>query len=421
VPDVPMPDDKPDWIYVRERRLPYETFDSDNHLYENQDALTKFLPREYQGVIKYVEVGGRTKVAIRDRISDYIPNPTFNRVAVPGGWGNTAENQGKGSIGGHTGVKPKVMPSPAAFFDPEPRMALMKDMGIDRTLLWPTLASVLEERVADDPDVAVTVIHALNEWMHEHWTYAYSDAIYATPIISLAAGPGKAIEELGYIHERGAKIFLIRVAPVPTWKGRKSFALPEFDPFWEEVQKLDIVVGMHSGDAGYQRYTNEWEGIKDGEMLPFKAQGSMGFQALASDKQVVHDGMASIIGHGLATRFPKLKFMPVEYWSTWVRPFVRRMQDAYERSPVLFDEDPFEAFKRTVYIHIFHEPNPQGLLDIGLPADRLMFGSDFPHPEGLGDPLAYSEIVEPLSVEDQELIMGGTLSKALKVGKYAAA
>jgi hypothetical protein len=131
--------------------------------------------------------------------------------------------------------------------------------------------------------------------------------------------------------------------------------------------------------------------------------------------------MASIIGHGLATRFPKLKFMPVEYWSTWVRPFVRRMQDAYERSPVLFDEDPFEAFKRTVYIHIFHEPNPQGLLDIGLPADRLMFGSDFPHPEGLGDPLAYSEIVEPLSVEDQELIMGGTLSKALKVGKYAAA
>ena len=57
----------------------------------------------------------------------------------------------------------------------------MKDMGIDRTLLWPTLASVLEERVADDPDVAVAVIHALNEWMHEHWTFGYSDAIFATP------------------------------------------------------------------------------------------------------------------------------------------------------------------------------------------------------------------------------------------------
>jgi len=394
-------------IYIRERRLPFETFDADNHLYENQDALTKFLPGEYQGAIKYVEVGGRTKLAIRDHISEYIPNPTFARVAVPGGWGNTARNEGRGGVGGHTGVKPRVMPGIDAFFDPEP-------------LLWPTLASVIEERVADDPDLAVAIVHALNQWMHEHWTYVYSDAIFSTPIISLAAGVDTAVEELQYIHERGAKIFLIRVAPVPTWKGRKSFALPEFDPFWAEVERLDIVVGMHSGDPGYQRFVNEWEGIPN-EMLPFKATGSPAFQAMMSEKLPVHDGMASVIGHGLATRFPTLKFMPVEYWAGWIRPFVTRMRAAYERSPVLFDEDPFEVFKRNIYVHIFHEPDPRGLLDMGLPADRLMFGSDFPHPEGLGDPLAYSEVVEDLPAEDQELIMGGTLARALKVGKYAAA
>ena len=71
-------------------RLPYTTFDADNHLYENRDALTKFLPPEYEGVIKYVEVNGRTKLAIRDKISDYIPNPTFGKVAVPGGYGRTS-------------------------------------------------------------------------------------------------------------------------------------------------------------------------------------------------------------------------------------------------------------------------------------------------------------------------------------------
>ena len=79
-----MADSGDDFIYVHERRLPYETFDADNHLYENRDALTKFLPREYEGAIKYVEVGGRTKLAIRDRISEYIPNPTFGKVAAPG-------------------------------------------------------------------------------------------------------------------------------------------------------------------------------------------------------------------------------------------------------------------------------------------------------------------------------------------------
>ena len=94
-----MAESDQDFIYVRERRLPYETFDADNHLYENQDALTKFLPKEYEGAIKYVEVNGRTKLAIRDHISEYIPNPTFARVAVPGGWGNTASNKGRGRRG----------------------------------------------------------------------------------------------------------------------------------------------------------------------------------------------------------------------------------------------------------------------------------------------------------------------------------
>ena len=206
-----------EYIQVTHRELPYATFDADNHLYENRDALTKFLPREYEGSIKYVEVDGRTKLAIRDQISEYIPNPTFGKVAVPGRLRAYDVTKGgrRRSAGGPSlhSQKMLVMPGIDAFFDPEPRLALMKDMGIDRTLLWPTLASVLEERVADDPDVAVAVIHALNEWMHEHWSFVYSDAIFSTPIISLAAGIDRALEELEYVHERGAKIFLIRVAP----------------------------------------------------------------------------------------------------------------------------------------------------------------------------------------------------------------
>jgi predicted TIM-barrel fold metal-dependent hydrolase len=413
------------YIQVTHRELPYSTFDADNHLYENRDALTKFLPREYEGVVKYVEVNGRTKLAIRDRISEYIPNPTFVKVAAPGEAGMDITRGGGGF--GESGIglhrkKMMVMPGIDAFFDPEPRIELMKEMGIDRTLLWPTLASAIEERVADDPDVAVTVIHALNEWMHEHWSYVYSDAIFATPLVSLAAGAERAIEELEFIHERGARIFLIRVAPVPTWKGRRSFALPEFDPFWKRVEELDIVVGMHSGDPGYHRYLNEWEGIGDLEMSIAKGarQVNPAFVALSSEKDSLIDAMASIIGHGLATRFPRLKFMPVEFASRWIRPFYAKLQRIYESSPVLFDEDPVEVFNRNVWVHAFHEPDPQGLIDLGIPIEHIMFGSDFPHPEGMADPLAYSEVVKDLPLEQQTLIMGGSLEKAMKVGKYAA-
>jgi predicted TIM-barrel fold metal-dependent hydrolase len=408
-----------EYIQVIHRELPYPTFDADNHLYENRDALTKFLPREYEGVIRYVEVDGRTKLAIKDKITDYIPNPTFAKVAVPGGANLDITKKGAKEFGAPlAGVgfgKMVAMPGIDAFFDPEPRLALMKEMGIDRTLLWPTLASALEERLADDPDATCAVVHALNEWMHEHWSYVYADSIFSTPIISLAVLE-RAMEELELIAERGARIFLIRVAPVPTWKGRKSFALPEFDPFWERVQELDITVGMHSGDPGYHRYINEWEGLNAEMSISRHARrANPAFVTLSSEKDSLVDALASVIGHGLATRFPRLRFMPVEFSSKWIRPFYQKLQDRYESAPVIFDENPVEVFNRSVWVHAFHEPEPKGLIDLGIPVDHIMFGSDFPHPEGMSDPLAYAEVVKDLPMDQQALIMGGSLSKAMRV------
>lgn len=413
-----------EYIQITHRELPYTTFDSDNHLYENRDALTKFLPAEYEGIVKYVDVDGRTKLAIRDRITDYIPNPTFAKVAVPGGAGFDVTKGGEGLSFGRTAGgfgKMVAMPGIDAFFDPEPRLALMREMGIDRTLLWPTLASAIEERLADDPDAACVVVHALNRWMHEHWTFAYEDTLYPTPIISLAGGNGPALDELDFVAERGARIFLIRVAPVPTWKGRKSFALPEFDPFWERVQELDLAVGMHSGDSGYHRYLNEWEGIASFEFSISRhaRRANPAFVALSSEKDNLVDAMASIIGHGLATRFPRLRFLPVEYSSGWIRPFRDKLRRTYDDAPALFDENPVDVFDRNVWVHAFHEPDPKGLIDAGIPVDHIMFGSDFPHPEGMADPLAYSEVVADLPMDQQALIMGGALERAMKVGAGA--
>ena len=66
--------------------VPFPLFDADNHLYEPPEALTKFLPKAYKDYVQYVQVNGRTKLAIRGHISNYIPNPTFEVVARPGAW-----------------------------------------------------------------------------------------------------------------------------------------------------------------------------------------------------------------------------------------------------------------------------------------------------------------------------------------------
>ncbi len=51
--------------------------------------------------------------------------------------------------------------------------------------MWPTLASLVEERLRDDPEAIHDVVHALNQWMHEHWTFNYEDRIFPVPVITL--------------------------------------------------------------------------------------------------------------------------------------------------------------------------------------------------------------------------------------------
>ena len=59
-------------------------FDADQHMYETPDALTKFLPERFAKAVQFVQIGRRTRIAILGRITEYIPNPTFERVAAPG-------------------------------------------------------------------------------------------------------------------------------------------------------------------------------------------------------------------------------------------------------------------------------------------------------------------------------------------------
>ncbi|HET6811578.1 MAG TPA: amidohydrolase family protein [Acidimicrobiales bacterium] len=399
------------------RKLPFPVFDADNHMYETTDAFTRYLPPEFSGLIKYVEVNGRTKIAVKNKISEYIPNPTFNKVAPPGAQELEFKLKNPSSTTKPGDKKPEPPPryieSIPAFFEPEARLQLLDELGIDRAMMWPTLASLLEERLADDPQATHVVIHAFNRWMHEHWTYNFEDRIFPTPVITLPLVE-EAIRELDYVVERGAKAVLIRPAPVPDFNGRRrSFALPEFDPFWEKVQEADILVGMHASDSGSQRYLNEWEG-HSGEFLPFDTKRGPFSAIVGADYRVISDQLASIIGHGLAFRFPRLRFMPVENGSAWVRPLVQKLEKVYEREPGIFDEDPMVAFRRCIWIHPFHEEDTVGLVKL-LGADNVVFGSDYPHPEGMYDPITFVDEIEELSEDEQAKIMGGNLARIMNV------
>ena len=391
------------------RTIDFPIFDADNHLYETQESFTRHLPDRYKGAIDYVDLHGRTKIMIRGTVSEYIPNPTFDVVARPGAQEDYFRN-GNPEGKSYREIVGDPMRSIPAFREPGPRLELMDELGVDRSLMFPTLASLLEERMRDDLELTHAAIHALNEWLYEEWSFNYQDRIFTTPVITLPIVE-KAIEELEWVLERGAKTVLIRPAPVPGYTGSRSFGYSEFDPFWRAVEEADILVSMHSSDSGYTRYQNDWIG-QPNEMLPFRLDP---FRAISVGKRPMEDTMTAYLCHGVFSRFPKLRVASIESGGDWVAGFLDHVADTYKKMPHAFADDPVEQFKTHVWISPFHEDN-LGLLIETIGADHVLFGSDFPHPEGLAEPTSYVGHLPPgLSDEDVRKIMGGNLAQIMKV------
>jgi len=388
-------------------------FDADNHLYETTEAFTRHLPARYKGAIQYVNVNGRTKIAIGGKISEYIPNPTFEKVARPGAQEDYYRH------GNPKGLSRRELfgdpiPSPPAFREPAARLALMDEQGLDRSLMFPTLASVLEERMKDDPELMHVAIHSFNEWLHETWSFDFHDRIFTTPVITLPIVE-RAIEELEWVLARGARAILVRPAPVPGYKGPRSFALPEFDPFWARVVEADILVGLHSSDSGYERFANEWIGGNE-EFLPFKPNA---FRMLSSWRPI-EDAVASLVVHGALTRFPTLKIALVENGASWVEPLQKSFQDLWKKMPQDFPEHPIEAMRRAIHISPFWEEDFGHLAEL-LGPDRVLFGSDYPHPEGLGEPVEFAEEIGHLGEPLLRKVMGDNLARLMNVPNVALA
>lgn len=390
------------------RTIDYPVFDADNHMYETEEAFTRYLPDAHKGAIKYVQVNGRTKIAINNTISDYIPNPTFEVVAQPGAqeeYFRTGNPDGKTlrEIFGEPMKCPEWARNAAA------RLPHLDELGLDGSLMFPTLASLLEERMRDDPDLCHAAIHSLNQWIYDEWTFNHEDRIFATPVIALPIVE-KAIEELEWVLERGARCILIRPAPAWGVRGPRSPGLEEFDPFWARVQEAGVFVGMHSSDSGYADLAGVWEGR--GEFLPFQPNP---FRSLVMSNRPITDMMNAMICHGAFSRFPDMRFGTIENGGTWVKPLVESLEAIYKKMPQEFDEHPVNTFRRNVYVNPFWEDAIEGLIDIMTP-DRLLFGSDYPHPEGLANPISFADdLPDSLSDADVAKIMGGNLKELLKV------
>ena len=72
--------------------------------------------------------------------------------------------------------------------------------------------------------------------------------------------------------------------------------------------------------------------------------------------------------------------------------------------PGWFGEDPVDQFRRHVWINPFWEDDLDTVVSL-MGADRVIFGSDWPHIEGLAHPLDYVPETKALAPEERRLVL----------------
>jgi predicted TIM-barrel fold metal-dependent hydrolase len=374
-------------------------FDADNHYYETLDAFTRHLEREYRHRgIEVIQRGRHTGLLAGGELLEFIPNPTFDPVIVPG----CLDLLFRGQI--PDGVDPrtltKVEPIRPEYQDRDRRLAVIHEQGLSGVMLFPTLGCGVEEALKGDVPATMASLRAFNRWLEDDWGYAYQGRIFAAPMLSLA-DPVAAVAEVERVAGLGARIVSVRPAPVPAGSGRsKSLGDEEFDPVWRAVSEADLAVGFHLSDSGYYRFAAAWGGPE--KFAPFR-RASVLASVLVSDR-AIHDTLASLVVDGVFARHPRLRVASVENGSDWVHLLVKRLRKQMNQTPWAFAEDPVATLRRHLWVTPYYEDDIRKLAD-ELGADRILFGSDWPHGEGLANPLDFSKELDGFTEAETDQIM----------------
>lgn len=222
-----------------------------------------------------------------------------------------------------------------------------------------------------DPELQWAGARAHNRWLAEFCAEAPLRRI-GIAVIPLLWDVDLALQEIRWAHKAGLKGLLIP----PLMGDKDPYNHPKYYPVWELCQDLGMVIHTHSGPS---------------PAYDFSLPGAMGVY-LSEFAWWASRPLWFMIFGGVFEKFPKLKFVIAEVTEFWV-PSMLEMMDVRasvkHTSGKLGDfrsnlsMKPSEYFARNCWISAsahFDEGSTAVRHDIGI--DRIMWGSDYPHPEG---------------------------------------
>jgi predicted TIM-barrel fold metal-dependent hydrolase len=169
---------------------------------------------------------------------------------------------------------------------------------------------------------------------------------------------------------------------------------------WALLAQASIPVAFHLGDSGYNRYAAAWgcsatfEGFGNTDVLS---------RILVSDR-AIHDTIATLVIHGVFKRHPALRVASVENGSEWLHVLVKRLRKQANQTPWTFAEDPLDTVRKHVWVTPYLEEDLRALADL-VGVERILFGSDWPHGEGLAEPIDFAQELAGFSDVEVRKIM----------------
>ncbi|BBW99151.1 amidohydrolase family protein [Mycolicibacterium moriokaense] len=368
-------------------RLP--VLDVDQHYYEPLDAFTRHCPKAWrERTVQTAVIDGRTRQIVGGKIDRTVTNPTFDPIVKPGAMTDYFRgNPQKRSL---LDILSDREPIPGHYRNRDDRLAKIDEQGLQAVWMLPSLAMGYEEGLQYDPPAAAQAFKAFNRWLLDDWGYNYQDRIFSSPYLTFADIPA-AIDEVEHGLANGARIFVVRAQATYTDGGWRSPGDQIFDPIWARLQEAEAITVVHVGEvggAGLDKYVEHRTNIIGEIASPL--------QIAVGHERAIANYLAAVTCDKLFERFPQLKIASVENGAEFLPLSISGLNRAGFQRPGYFASDPVEQFREHVWVAPFWEDN---LLEVvkHLGVDQVLFGSDYPHPEGLAEPRQYEKVAAELN------------------------
>lgn len=241
--------------------------------------------------------------------------------------------------------------------------------GIEMAFLYPTQGLYVAAVDDLDPALGLAVCRAYNDWVRDFCDPA-PERLRPVAMLVALHDPALAVAEARRVAARGFAGVFVRPNPI---RGR-TLDHADYEPLWAECERLGLAVGVHEGVGAH---------------LPTAgADRFRGFFATHAASHPLEQMLAvlALIGGGVLERHPGLRVAFLEAGCGWLPYWLWRLDEHWEKTRGIAGEPelplrPSEYFRRQCWVSCEpDEPYLPRILDL-IGEDRVLFASDFPHPD----------------------------------------